>query len=56
MTKNEVQIPEIQQSICDYHSTLYAIVSNKEFTTDMDGFSDFINDDVDSDPSSDEDF
>ena len=55
ITKNEVQIPEIQQSIHDYHSKLHSILGEKEFTTNMDGFSDFINDDVDSGSSMDED-
>ncbi len=46
LTKEEVQKPDIQQSIRDYHNLMHATIGSDEFTTDMDDFNDFINDDI----------
>ena len=55
VTREEVQNPGIQQAIREYHTTLYQIIGAEEFVSDMDGFSDFVNDDVDAGATEDED-
>jgi hypothetical protein len=55
VTREEVQNPEIQQAIREYHNTLYQVIGAEEFVSDIGGLSDFVNDDVDAGANEDED-
>ena len=45
VTEQEVTKPEVQQSIRDYHVSMYKAIGDDDFVTDLDGMTNFINDD-----------
>ena len=55
ITKQEVAKPDIQQSIHDYHVSMNKSIGSEEFITDLDGMTNFINDDVEVDKTEDDD-
>ena len=55
ITKQESAKPDVQQTIRDYHVSMNKAIGSDDFVTDLDGMTNFINDDVDVDKVEDDD-
>ena len=55
ITKQEAAKPDVQQTIRDYHVSMNKAIGSDEFVSDLDGMTNFINDDVEVDEVEDDD-
>ena len=55
MTEDDVIIPEIQESIKEFHRVLERSIGSEEFITDLDGMDSFVNDDINVNPNIEDD-